>query len=120
MDLPYTILSIWRPGREVINFFQDVKDRKISAVPGQQYITFTSSPPINDGYSKNVVTEYRGTRQLPPQFVSQSEQIKNIAESESTPIPRPTLAKKRTYTKKKNQPTKGKKKIEENIKRAKL
>ena len=121
MDLPYTILSMWRPGKEVINFFNDVKHRKVSAVPGQEYITFTSSPPVNDGYSKNIITEYQGTRNLPPQFISQSEQLKQIAESEAQPIERPTLKPKRTYTKRKK-PNTGKKSssIESKVKRAKL
>ena len=121
MDLPYTILSMWRPGKEVIEYFNQIKDRKVTAVPGQQYITFTSSPPVNDGYSKNIVTEYRGTKNLPPQFVSQSEQIKQIALSESEPVDHPILKAKRTYTRRKN-PASGKKKssIESKVKRAKL
>ena len=118
MDLPYTILSVWRPGREIIDFFQKVKKRHVSAVPGETYLTFTSSPPASDGYSDNLVLDYRGTKKLPPQFVSQSEQLKAVAESESTPIERPTL--KQQNRRKAPSSNKGKNSIEAKIRRAKL
>ena len=121
MDLPYTILSVWRPGKEIIDFFQRLKKRRVSAIPGETYLTFTSSPPASDGYSDNLVLDYRGTKKLPPQFISQSEQLKAVAESESNPIERPTLDRqKRQYQRKSTTSGKRKESIESRVKRAKL
>ena len=83
MDIPYTILSAWRPNKEIEQFFQKVKQRQVTIVPGEQYITFTASPPESDGRSQNLVTQYKGTANLPKPFASQSEQLKTIAESEA-------------------------------------